>query len=119
MSAIKDRCYKLWQIYVTERDVVCQRCGDTPISGHHVFGRNKHGSCFDPLSGIGLCVNCHDGWARKCPDEVREMLRDAIGPDEYNRLLCASRSVVRLRDGDYLKIAYGLESKLAGLRKRQ
>jgi len=118
MSAIKDRCYKLWQIYVTERDVVCQRCGDTPISGHHVFGRNKHGSCFDPLSGIGLCVNCHDGWARIAPGEVKDLLMDRIGVDEYNRLLGASRGTIRLRDKDYLEIAYGLGSKLAGLRGR-
>jgi hypothetical protein len=119
MSTLKDKCYKLWQIYVTERDVICQNCGDTPISGHHVFGRRNHGSAFDPDSGIGLCANCHDGWARLCPEEVRGKLREKLGDDEFNRLQALTRDTVRLRDKDYLRIAYGLGSRIAGMRGRK
>jgi len=116
MNRAEKKCFSLIQEIVTLRDVACQRCGDTPISGHHVFGRRNHGSAFDPDSCIGLCVNCHDGWARKCPDEVHDMLREKIGEERYNHLAYLSEQVVRLRDKDYLAISISLGLKLAELR---
>jgi ribosomal protein S27AE len=104
MNALKHDCYALIQEIVCKRDKVCQRCGRNPISAHHVFGRKNHGSAFEPDSCLALCAECHDGWARKCPQEAKDLLRTRFGEERYTYLAFSSREVCRLRDSHFRQI---------------
>lgn len=118
MKVAENICFRLAQEIVCERDRVCQRCGNTPycISGHHVFGRRNHSTAFEPDACLGLCVSCHDGWARKCPQEAKDMLRAKIGEERYIYLEALSRETVRLREPDFKAIAVELSIKLERMR---
>lgn len=118
MTRSEKKCYSLIQAIVCKRDGICKRCGAAPISGHHVFGRRNHGSAFNPDSCLGLCPDCHDGWARTCPGEVHDLLREQIGDERYEHLAFLSNQVARLREKDYLDISIELGKKLAELRER-
>ena len=117
MKSSKKQCYALWQAIVCERDKACVRCGNVPISGHHVFGRNKMGSAFDPDSGLGICPECHDGWARLRPGEAKELLIRKIGIERYEDLLRRSNQVYRMREYDFMRIAIELGVKLVEIRE--
>jgi 5-methylcytosine-specific restriction endonuclease McrA len=117
MKNIEKKCFSLIQQIVTLRDMVCQRCGDFPISGHHVFSRRNQSTAFDPDSCLGLCADCHDGWARAYPEQAKYLLREKIGEARYNYLAVLSREIARLRERDYLNIAVNLGKKLAEMRE--
>jgi hypothetical protein len=116
-SSIEKRCFKLIQQIVTQRSPYCQKCSGTPVSGHHVFGRRNRGSAFDPDSCISLCAECHDGWARQCPAEARELLKALVGEQRYSFIAFMSAQVVRLRTDDYKRIADELKTKLEGMKR--
>jgi 5-methylcytosine-specific restriction endonuclease McrA len=116
MNKVEKKCFSYIQQIVTLRDRVCQRCLGTPISGHHVFGRRNHGSAFEPDSCLGLCQDCHDGWARQWPQEACDLLREKVGEERYNHLAYLSSQVTRLRERDYLDIAVNLGKKLVEMR---
>ncbi len=86
-----------------------------PISGHHVFGRTHNGSSFDPDSGLGLCVECHE-YVRKHPAAAHNQLKAKIGEERYIYLEALSREVVRLREADFREIAVELQKKLERMR---
>jgi hypothetical protein len=111
MKPIEKKCRALWQEIVCRRDRFCQRCYTIPITGHHVFGRTHNGSSFEPDSGLGVCVDCHE-WARECPQEARDLLREKIGAERYAYLEARSREVVRLREKDFKQIYIDLRSIL-------
>jgi 5-methylcytosine-specific restriction endonuclease McrA len=116
MTFNEKKCFRLVQEIVCLRDRVCRRCGMTPISGHHVFGRRNHGSSFEPDSCLGLCPDCHDHWARTWPLEVQDLLREKIGEERYNYLARLSSQTVRLREKDFRDIAIKLGRKLAEMK---
>ena len=123
MKAVEKRCRALWQQIVTLRDGRCLRCGHVSPDGgemqnvgHHPFRRNKMGSAFDPDAGILLCPVCHDGWARKFPQEARDLLKRKIGEERYIFLEALSRETVRLREADFKAIAVELQKELAEMR---
>jgi RNase P subunit RPR2 len=111
MKLIEKKCRGLWQEIVCNRDRYCQRCYSIPITGHHVFGRIHNGSSFDPDSGLGVCVDCHE-WAREHPQEARDLLKEKIGAERYAYLEARSRSIVRLRETDFRRIYIDLRGIL-------
>ncbi len=117
MNVAEKKCFRLVQEIVCERDRVCQRCGSIgPISAHHVFSRRNKGSAFEADSCLGLCPPCHDGWARKHPQEVHQLLTAILGYEHYTHLEYLSNQVVRLREADFKNIAVELQKKLEGMR---
>jgi 5-methylcytosine-specific restriction endonuclease McrA len=118
MKNIEKKCFSLIQQIVTLRDVVCQHCTDIPISGHHVWGRRNRSIAFEPDACIGLCMSCHDGWARRCPDEVKQLLKDKIGGFRYIALEELSSKYAGFREKDYMEIAIILGIMLSGMRGR-
>lgn len=123
MKAAEKRCRVLWQKIVTLRDGRCLRCGHVSVEGgemqnvgHHVFGRDNNGSSFDSDSGLTLCPECHDGWARRYPAEVYAMLKKKIGAERYTHLEYLSRETVRLREADFKAIAVELQKELERMR---
>ena len=116
MNRAEKKCYALIQQIVTLRDRVCLRCADTPISAHHVFGRRNHGSAFEPDSCLSLCPHCHDWWARTCPNEVHDLLREKIGDERYEHLAVLSAQVMRFRERDFMDIAIELGKKLLSMK---
>lgn len=112
MNKVEKRCFSLIQQIVCRRNPFCQRCGATPVSGHHVMGRRNHGSAFEPDSCLALCVSCHDGWARTWPLECQDLLREKIGAERYVYLAALSRETSRLREKDFREIAEGLKKRL-------
>lgn len=116
MNSAEKRCFKLLQEIVCKRDRVCRRCGATPISAHHVFGRKNHGSAFDPNSCLALCQDCHDRWARRDPQDCHGLLRERIGEERFAHLEYLSRQVVRLRDTNYKSIAAELGKRLENMK---
>ena len=115
MKPIEKKCFRLVQEIVCERDGVCQRCGKMPISGHHFFGRRNHSTCFDPQGMLGLCVECH-AWAHSYPEMARELLRSLVGDECYTWLEALSRTVCRLKEGDFRLIAERLRKQLEGMK---
>jgi ribosomal protein S27AE len=116
MNPNKKKALKLFQQCVTERYPACLRCGAGPVTAHHVFSRRNETTAFNPESGLSLCADCHDGWTRLYPDEVRVMLRDLIGQERYIYLAALSEEIAHYRDADYRDIVVRLEKELADLR---
>jgi hypothetical protein len=118
---LKKQCYKLFQVIVVERDPYCRRPGCTKpaTSGHHVFGRNKMGTAFETDSGMGLCLDDHDGWARECPGEVREVLRAMVGDKRFEELVRLSNETCRWRDADFHDYATRMSLELVELREKK
>jgi hypothetical protein len=117
---LKKPCYKLYQQVVVARDIFCQRpgCHKPATAGHHVFGRANMGTAFEPDGGLGLCMDCHDGWARQCPMTVHDVLRRKVGPKRYNELQTLSNTVVKLREYDLKDIADFLGNMLKKINNR-
>lgn len=120
MKAAERKCRVLWQQIVTLRDGRCLRCGHVCLEGgemqnvgHHVFGRNKMGSAFDPDSGLSFCPDCHQ-WVQKNQSWARNLLAARIGEERYTHLDFLSKQVVRLRPKDYSAIAESLKRSWKG-----
>ena len=63
---------KLWQQAVCAAGI-CERCGDTPVAGHHLIGRAHSWHRHNLSNGVALCVCCH-GMAHDRPEEFHRWL---------------------------------------------
>jgi len=108
MTSVEKDCDRLVQQVVVERDKVCQRpgCNNPATAGHHVFGGKaaKMGVRWVPDSCLGLCVECHDGWARRHPNRVHCTLMWKVGNTRYHELYKLSLKVCRFRPADFREI---------------
>ena len=111
MTSAERRCARLVQQVVCERDRVCQRCGATPICGHHFWSRRHHGTAFDPQALLGLCVECHQ-WAHTSPEMAKILLRTILGDERYTWIEALSKSICKLNEADFRDIAEGLKQTL-------
>ncbi len=118
MKSLKKKCFSLFQQIGLERNPFCQRpgCGCPAAAVHHVFPRRNLGTAFEPDNGLSLCNEDHDGWARKHPQEVHQLLTAILGYEHYTHLEYLSNQVVRLREADFKNIAVELQKKLEGMR---
>jgi hypothetical protein len=67
------------------------------------------GTAFEPDGGLGLCTECHDKWARECPQTVHDVLKRKIGAKRYEELRLLSNETVKIRDWEFKDIRERLE----------
>ena len=63
---------KLWQQAICAKGI-CERCGDIPVSGHHLIKRAHHWHRHNLANGVALCVCCH-GMAHERPEAFGKWL---------------------------------------------
>ena len=117
MTSIEKECFRLFQEVVLERDQACQMCGYPATAAHHIFGRTRRATAFDPENGVGLCKE-HHRRAHLSSVEFLEWVRDVlIGSKRFYLLREKSLSVARFRDADFKAIKKGLQETLEALRR--
>lgn len=96
MSA-KDDCYKLIQQIAVLKDPFCVHgCGRRSSCGHHVFKRDRLATAFDPDLVVGLCAQCHTGWAHgKDADDFKQFMIKRIGKDAFYAARRRSNEIVK------------------------
>lgn len=107
------RANELWRhlIYTRASGLTCDHCGRRPwVEAAHCFIKGRHFHLrFDPCNGWPLCRPCHriidsDHIAKE------RFFREAIGNDQYDRLLLWTQSKAKL---DMALVLIDLERLLA------
>jgi len=116
-SKAKDDCYKLIQMIALARDKGCQNpeCSRLGEAGHHLFKRDRLATAFDPEAVIGLCTQCHTGFAHNHPRLFKEFMVERMG-DRYYQL--RRRSSEAVKDMDYVAKRVELRGILESFRKK-
>ena len=63
---------KLWQQAVCANGI-CERCGSSPVAGHHMIARRHRWHRHNLANGVALCVSCHQ-WAEEHPYDSQQWL---------------------------------------------
>jgi hypothetical protein len=95
---------KAWSDYIRRRDGVCQKCGATPVSAHHAFGRVNRATRWDVMNGTSLCFYHHLYWAHRDSCSFAEWFKGHVGADHYNRLAECHNQVVKFSTDDLARM---------------
>jgi hypothetical protein len=108
-KGIEAQCLFLWSHCVRTRDRACRICNsDRVLQGHHVRSRTHKATYLDLENGIVLCSK-HHCLQKFNPERFQDMVIDAIGNEEYQRLKVKSQREFKptmpwlLEMKDYLK----------------
>lgn len=111
----------LWkEICLIRANHRCELCGknDAKLDVHHIFGRRKKSTRYDPQNGIVLCsFRCHKygkSSPHESPETFRRKLIERMGRIPYEALYQKSQRPVKYLDYDEIKKC--LERELEGER---
>jgi hypothetical protein len=90
-TKIETQCLTLWSLCVRTRDRKCRICGsDDRLQGHHIRSRSNKATFLDLENGMAVCSHCHI-LQKFNPERFQDMVIDAIGNEEYQRLKAKSQ----------------------------
>lgn len=97
---LRNKCDKLFSLYIRGRDKVCVRCGTSDrLQCAHVFSRRYLKVRFDPRNAFALCAGCHK-YLTDYPIQHEDFFIDKMGRDEYYALRTEARDTKGKLDYD-------------------
>lgn len=85
-STLKNKCDRLFSIYIRARDKVCQKCGRVEnLQCAHLVSRGYMNTRWDDRNAIALCMGCHKFFTHR-PIEWDEFIVERIGAEAYQQI---------------------------------
>ena len=92
-TTLRNKCDRLFSLYIRDRDKVCVRCGTTQnLQCAHVFSRIYMKVRFDPRNAVALCAGCHK-YMTHYGIQWEEFIRGRMGDEAYEELRSDARSI--------------------------